>query len=183
MSAFCSTSIEQVDFPSTLEEIDIGVFSSCESLQSIYFPKNSKLKKIGYGAFNGCKTLTQIDFPASLEEIGKSVFNRCKYLHTIIFPKDSELRKIGYDAFCSTSIKYVDFPSTLEEIDDGAFYECELLQSIIFPKDSKLKEIGKYVFDGCKSLKEIKVSKGSKCLDIIKGYIKKNNFPIKIIEY
>lgn len=72
---FYSISIQFVDIPTSIEEIEDFAFSDSKNLSSISFLKGSKLKKIGEFVFNKTK-IQSIEFPSSVEEIGEVAFPR-----------------------------------------------------------------------------------------------------------
>lgn len=95
--------LTSVSLPNTLEEIGESTFEDCNTLESVKFGSTNKLKKIGYGAFRGCKIKT-LDIPEGVEEIGgmalgamNGSFNTNKTLTTVTLP--STLKKIEYNTF------------------------------------------------------------------------------------
>lgn len=91
---FCNK-LQNVLFPSSLEEICARAFAYCSELKFIKFPSDSKLRKIGDEAFLGCCHLRQIDFPPLLEVIGKKIVNYCERIDL----SHTKVTKIGENAF------------------------------------------------------------------------------------
>jgi len=61
------------------------------NLQFVTFAPNSKLRKIGEGAFTACPKLLSIEFPHSMRKLNASAFDK----HTIVrfFEPDSQTDK------------------------------------------------------------------------------------------
>ena len=45
---------EQVFIPKSVTEIQLGAFDSCKNLREVVFEEGSKLKIVGYNAFDEC---------------------------------------------------------------------------------------------------------------------------------
>ena len=119
------------------------------SLQSIQFP--SSLKRIGSGAFSGAYQLTEIAFPEGLEEIGDRAFYQYTpsssgtelNIETLTFP--STLKRIGIEAFKNwMKITAISFPESLESIGDYAFDGCPITGEVVIPRN--IKQLGCYIF-------------------------------------
>lgn len=67
-SAFMSSSMDEIFFPDSLEEIGNMAFMHCWKLKTIHFGSN--IKVVGDMAFLGCKRLNSIVLPESVETIG-----------------------------------------------------------------------------------------------------------------
>jgi hypothetical protein len=83
------------------------------------------LKRIEYGAFQGCYSLAKIDFAQGLEYIGEYAFQGCSNLGNLHLP--TSLRYIQGSAFQNCySLSDVHVPSMLLQIGDNAFTGCGL---------------------------------------------------------
>ena len=141
--------------PSSVEEIGDCAFGRCYDIETIEFAPNSKLKKIGKGAFSRHydeniipnKKLKKIVIPSSVEEIGDCAFDGFENLEILEFAPNSKLKKIGERAFYNSGninkkIKRIIIPSSVEEIGDLAFAGYENLETVEFASNSRLKKIG-----------------------------------------
>ena len=102
------TSLDHINLPSTLLEINVLSFSFCTSLEDIIL--NEGLQKIGMGAFANCRSLESITIPSTVTEISTNAFFNCR-----------RLREVGLHG-------------GIEEIRFTAFEECSSLERFTFPK-------------------------------------------------
>ncbi len=129
--AFVTTTVEKVQLPSTVKEIQNNAFYNCASLEAINIP--SGVETIGAQAFMGCKNTT-----FTLEEgfapttLGNGAFRDCKKLTTI------------------------DFLANVTTIENNTFWGCEGLVSISIP--SHITKINTYAFASCSNLNEITIN-------------------------
>ena len=70
--------LEDIEIPTSVEEIGEMCFYECSSLSRVTFGSGSVLKRIGKEAFRGCKELREIQLPASVEEIGEKCFENVR---------------------------------------------------------------------------------------------------------
>ena len=103
------------------EVISIGtqVFEDCSSLEKVELP--SEINNIEDGTFAECNMLSNIEIPSGVEQIGNRAFLGCSSLKEIEIP--SGVERIGFGAFsgCS-SLKEIEIPSGVVEIGSSAFY-------------------------------------------------------------
>lgn len=139
------TSLVSVDVPDAMQEIGDFAFAGCTNLQSIDMPifqdpedpenpenKTSNLKKIGRGAFKGCKLLDNILIPDTVEEIGFESFFGCSSLKKITVPP--KVKTIDYMTFMlCTSLRTITLSEGLETINSRAFEECRALEELKIP--------------------------------------------------
>lgn len=94
------------------------------------------VKKLGEGAFSGCRSLTKVFLPESLVSIGYEVFMECTRLTEITLPRG--LVSIGWCAFrkCD-SLKTIKVPLSLKQIDDAVFSRCLNLTDIYYEGTKK----------------------------------------------
>lgn len=84
--------LEKIEMADSIEEIGYRAFYNCadlgydvpESEQEIVFPKN--LKKIGFFAFEGCRSINEYVFPDGLETIERGAFWRNNVLTYMSIP-------------------------------------------------------------------------------------------------
>lgn len=171
-------SIKEVTISESARVIMNGAFSGCESIDSIFVPKN--VVSISPGAFRNCRKTIFLFETASWPEHWIDIFDSssviCKHLgvnKNDLFSqnglkfllRDGEAIIIGND-LDNLGNKEVNIPSKLEinstiynvtRIDSKAFYDCDSLETISFDEDSKLISIGDYAFYSCESLKLINI--------------------------
>lgn len=76
---FSSTSIEQIELPSTLKVMGAGIFYKCKRLKCVTFREGSKLEEIGIKCF-GSSGIEEITVPNSATIICAGAFERCEAL-------------------------------------------------------------------------------------------------------
>ncbi len=76
--AFYDSSIVSINFPDTLERIEVGAFYKCQNLTELVF--NRDLKYIGEQAFYQCSEVSRITLTDKIAEIGNSAFYECNNL-------------------------------------------------------------------------------------------------------
>ena len=97
--------------PDSITSIGNGVFSFCESLESITIPDS--IKNIGYYAFYKCNSLKEIIIPNNVTSIGEKAFCYCDSLEEVIF-KGKILEEVK-------QMKNYPFG-----IDDNSIIKCEI---------------------------------------------------------
>ena len=123
------------------------VFSHCESLTSFQMP--SKMTSITTGLFSYCSNLQTVDFYDTITKIEPEAFWGCHNLNNITIP--GKVKSIGANAFRQCSVlESITLPSGITSIPEGLFYECTSLREIVIP--SGVKTIGKSAFYGCSHL-------------------------------
>jgi hypothetical protein len=149
------SSLKKVVIEKGVEVIGECAFRYCESLETLQLPET--LKEIQRDAFRNNKALTSLDLPDSLESIRAGAFVACTELTKITF--GSGLKEIGANAFQNDSkIKTLKFGGKVEDIDGYAFGFCTSLVSVDFP--ASLKSIGNNAFSDCTNLADINFSNG-----------------------
>ena len=155
-------------FPSNLETLGEGVFSSSYNISSFKNLENTKLTNIPKKAFYECRAFKTISLPSTVTSIGESAFQKCSLVENINFT--GTLTSVSKNAFDSCkalkgfngtegisfgegftsvgnfafnecdAIKFVDFPSTINYLGQGAFAFCDNLQIVSFDKvDAKIR--------------------------------------------
>jgi len=80
---YCASQSTSVTIPDGVTKIGYGAFNGCKSLASVEIP--SSVTKIGAGAFYKCTSLASVEIPAGVTEIAKSAFEDCTSLASIAF--------------------------------------------------------------------------------------------------
>lgn len=169
VAGFSGTKITNVQFPSTLEEIGYGAFSSCKSLMcEIALPSSLKilaerafadstikgnlalpesLEEIGHRAFENCSNLTgSLVIPNKIRVISSYSFARCGFTGNLTLPMG--LTEIQDSAFADIKFKgELNIPSTVTTIGYGVFAGAEFNGTLVLPEE--LISLGSSVFNGC----------------------------------
>ncbi len=112
------------------------------------------VKSIGYGAFDGCITLTSIEIPEGITSIGDRAFANCDNLTSVTIPET--VTSIGDYAFYDCiNLTNIEIPDSITSIGNYVFYRCKSLTSIEI-RDS-ITSIGIYAFGWCNSLASIEI--------------------------
>lgn len=146
--------------PDNLEKIGNNTFKDCSSLEDIRI--SPTVTSIGEYAFSGCSSLTEIQIPNNVTYIGKYAFYGCSSLKGINVP--TGLVNISASTFFGcTNLQYFFNYNYIESIGDRAFAGCSKLTRIVNLFIGS-PSIGTYVFENCKSLKDVWVPENIKTL-------------------
>lgn len=138
-----------VKMPQTITSIG-GCFGYCENLIEINLPSN--LTVVPVGMFSNCASLTHIDLPSSVTSIQDNAFRNTPlsdiYLH-------EGITEIGRCAFEGTSLTKISIPRSVTAIDSNAFLNCKKLTHLEFNAE-RCQDFSHYPpFEGCDQLSEI----------------------------
>lgn len=133
--------LEHVDLgPMTaMTTIEERTFSHCSTLQTIELPWT--LQEIDDGAFFKCSSLSMIQLPRSMKRIGQRAFQNCtslvtvSYISTAASKQDPEFMSLAVEAGAFNgccSLRTVQLPDSIKEIHDGTFQRCASLECIDF---------------------------------------------------
>lgn len=174
--AFFYSGVTKVYIPASVEVIDKSAFYLAQSLQSVEFAANSRLKTVRDLAFSECIQLQEIALPNSVDSLGANVFTFCDALRKVTLP--SSLKKLSYGTFSScvaltrivipqackvvgefafgncTGLSYVEIQGA-DSISTKAFYHCSVLPSLKLPET--LKAIGDSAFMRCDALASLEI--------------------------
>lgn len=171
-SQFNESTIESIEFPSSLKTIYDNAFLECHNLKAIKIP--SSVESICEQAFAACTSLKTVEFEpndsltlgtyifsdSAIESIDLSMLNLttlpsgmlyyCELLTSVKLP--DTIKTIGSYAFCATNIQSFTCPDSLKYIERNAFENCVNLESVEF--NNGLTAIRQYAFynTGLKSL-------------------------------
>ena len=105
--SFVGTSINKIEFPTSLKLLGRYAFYGCNKLKEVSFSKSSELESLESFVFGQCILLSYIDLPKNLKNIHGSCFYHCyKLKHIVIPPK---VTQIDVDAFKGTKLNSVVF--------------------------------------------------------------------------
>lgn len=147
--------VEQVEIPSSVEEIGEKAFDGCEKLTTVTFSANggkAAEMNVGKRAFYEC-AMTGLQLPDNINAIGDSAF--CKNQIQSLTLKGA--KKIGRNSFNGCPLESVVLPENLEEIGDSAFLNFTAPRIAV---PASVKVIGKDAF-WSSVLKEINVDSGN----------------------
>ena len=126
--------LKSAKIPASVTKIGVRAFNWAETMDSLTFAKDSKLKEIGYAAFNAI-AISEVTIPASVEKIDKQAFGNDSKLTTVLFEQGSALKEIGENAFfkCGKLTKLI-LPEGLTTIGNRAFNnENTSLAAVVIP--------------------------------------------------
>ena len=154
--AFGMSGVENIIFPSSVEEIEKDGCSNCDSLESVIL--NEGLKKIGRWAFRET-SIKQLRIPSSVEYIAGGAFQD---IDITVDPCNKRYEVRGNCLIDKTTMKLVCgmknsvIPEDIKIIDDWAFYDTDI-KSIRIP--SSIEKIGDFAFFSSK-LEKLELNEG-----------------------
>lgn len=152
--------ISRLTLPASVSEIGTGAFADMTSLQRVVMLE-SQVSEIKANTFRNCKELEQVFLPLGLRSIGDNTFDSTWSLTEITFPEG--LEHIGAEAFHGMpyaqngyegGLTRLVLPASLKTLGTGAFHQAPLVSATL---GDGLEEIPENAFDGCYSLKELKL--------------------------
>lgn len=163
-------SLQTIELPNSMKEIDGSLFYECSNLVSLTLP--SELTTIGVHSLGGCPNLMSIKIDKNNPYYcsdGAILFNKDK--SKIVLAKKtldaysipSSVTQIQSWAFAGcNSLIYLILPSGLTQIEDGTFYGCRF-KSLSLP--SSVTQIGSSAFRACTNLTSITLPSGVTQID------------------
>ncbi len=130
--------LKKITLENGLDTIGNYAFANCRNMSEIELEITSRISTIGDHAFYHCESLTSFTMPRQVSKVGDSAFEGCVSL------KDIEL--------CGAGARV-----NLEVLGYSVFKNCKALESITFPSSYEEDDVNINMFEGCKSLKTIKV--------------------------
>ena len=147
------TSLKSISLPDSITNMDTEIFSGCTSLSSVKLPNKSV--NITSSTFEGCTSLTEITLPDTVTTIQDHAFKNCTALKTINWSKSiTDIQSYAFEN-CDALTK-LDIPNTVTNIGTGAFYECGGLSDIAVP--NSVKTLGSRAFENCDALAKVSIS-------------------------
>lgn len=125
--AFIFSSVEEINFPSSLVTIEQDAFNQCRKLKRIDLSK-TKLTEIPASAFYAAQSATDVLLPETLTTIGSQAFVQTEALSKLTIP--SKVTSIGIEAFRQSGITELLWPNGVSEVKERAFYICPNLERV-----------------------------------------------------
>ena len=155
------TSLTNVMMTDNVKNIGHQAFYKCTSLEDIVLPK--ELSYMGFGAFAECSSLQDIEIPGTLGDLLDGAFYNCTSLTNVVV--EEGVKKMGWGNWYNSSSldsggsfgsgNSVLSPS-LSSDTYGLFENCSRLTRFIIP--CTISSVDEWVFEGCTSIKELKLS-------------------------
>ncbi|MBO5091803.1 MAG: leucine-rich repeat domain-containing protein [Clostridia bacterium] len=132
---YSTASVIRIEVPTTVtNEYTTALNNSkgAKNLIEVYFPANSNVKKLNWGAFESLSKLEKVNIPASVTAIGNNCFNSCTSLSSVTFDANSNLQTIDEKCFAScTSLTEIVLPNSLVKIGPNLAYNCKNLKKLV----------------------------------------------------
>lgn len=112
------TQLEEIKFPSTLENIRSYALGGNAKLKSADM-SSTKIEEIGFCGFCDCTILNEVIFPDTLIEIATGAFLDCSSLAEVTLPES--LTTVGQYSFTGTAMTSIIIPESVTSIDYCAF--------------------------------------------------------------
>ena len=185
---YCCYGLASVEIPNSVTNIERSAFCYCGGLTSVVI--GNSVTSIGDDAFFDCNALTSVVIPCSVTSFGRQAFYSCDNLVSIEIP--NSVTSIGENAFHDTAwynnlhdgvvyagkllYKYkgtmpINTSITIEEgtiaICSSAFSGYRGLASVVIP--NSVTRIDDYAFNGCISLKDLRIEDGESTLSLGHG--------------
>ena len=164
-----STTLKEIEFPSTMATIRPYAFSGCKLIESVTLPEN--LSVLGEGGFYNCTSLSsiskipqyltaleslsfaktaleEIEIPFSVYTVSSDAFKDCRKLKKVTMAKPFSIKDTGMETLILTGGS---------EIPNDA-YSHSSLKTVVFPKT--LKRIGNNAFNSCGYLTNVILPSG-----------------------
>lgn len=122
---FADAGIKTVQIPQSIISIGDYAFAS-DSIKTITFDEDSRLKDIGNGAFLG-SAISEIVVPQNLQNIGNGAFKDCELLESIDFEEIENILIIGARAFENT----IWYGNYIENVENSVIYIGKVLYEAI----------------------------------------------------
>lgn len=153
-SFLVNKTLKSVTFPESIEEIYLGAFCGCESLEEVILPDKYVyisgsafrdtpyiLKQfdeeglfIRYGLLiSGEQAEGDVVLPDDILEIADSAFERNCNIKSVVLPDGIKCIQDSMFCYCE-SLESVIIPEGVEVIENSVFYDCISLKTIVLPE-------------------------------------------------
>ena len=161
---FKCISLTSIVIPYSVTTIDCYAFEYCSALSNAEL--SNGVTEINSFAFYGCDSLTSVEIPKSVTTIGVSAFASCVELSSISVESENAVydSRDNCNAIINTSDNEIIagcvntlIPSSVTSIGASAFEGCRSLKSIKIPYG--VTSIGAFAFKDCSTLVSIEIPK------------------------
>lgn len=143
--AYCEGPVT-FDLPPRLTQLSWGMFSD-STIEYIDIPES--VREVEDYAFSGCDYLEEVVFPDGITVMGDYVFRNCDALRSVHMP--TGLNRIPWGCFWNSSIPELTIHEGVTEIGNQAFWDAYNLQKLVVP--ASVVRVGtSKVFDGADKL-------------------------------
>lgn len=143
-----SNHIKKLTIEEGVTHIGTGAFFGCYSLEEVNIPKS--VIQIEGNAFNRCEKLKVVNFSEGLEVIGDCAF---AYTGVEDVKLPDSLITICFRAFAGSEMRSLHMGQNVNTVGVSAFSNCKNLENIVFSE--RLRTIKDRAFSGCEKLEEI----------------------------
>ena len=147
-----SSAINRIEVPNSIIKIRESAFAHSK-IESIIIP--SSVIELEDGLFWNCKNLTEVFLECNIEMLPNSIFAYCESLSSVKMPNGINVIGTGAFSYCR-NLQAITLNQNLRVINDSAFFNCENLTFVNIPKTVEI--VGnKYgnCFKGCKKLNNL----------------------------
>lgn len=135
-----------------VRRIGEGAFAGCRNMTGVFIP--ASVESVGDGAFASCLSLKRLELPGSVTNVGMTVIQECRALDDLHV--GGGLPTFGYKAFAHSGVTNVVIESGVTNIDNYAFADSRRLVHVEIP--DSVERICTWSFDeNCESLKAVTV--------------------------
>ncbi|GEM_PF-2118681 len=153
-AAFANSGLTSVTIPESVVKIGEGAFANATALTSVTMSNN--VTEIGSSAFEGDEKLDNIQLSTALEKIEYKTFYNNKALKMINIP--DSVTAIETQAFSNSGLTEITIPKSVTRHGDSLFENTPLKKVVL----NGTGDITYHMFNGCKYLTDVTVSKGVK---------------------
>ena len=122
--------------PASVERIEDGCFSRCDSPKFVRFESGSRPVSLGKRALYQ-SSVVGISLPSSVELIDDSCFDECALLEELSIDQGSRLLRIGSKAFYGTGLRSFRVLSCVGVLGSKCFAFCRGLRELVFDDKSR----------------------------------------------
>lgn len=155
--AFFNSGVQEIVFPSTLQQLAPDLFYYCDRLKRVDL-SHTQITRIPESAF-ACSGVEEVLLPSALTSIGTQAFMITEHLKSAVIPQS--VTHIGMEAFRGSGITTVQLPNSISAIETRAFYLCPNLTEVSAygPASSNHPDavIKEHCFVGCPNLARFEI--------------------------
>lgn len=153
---YIPNNLDSIQFGAVQTSIADDAFRGLKSITAV--SSDAIISQLGQYAFANCVRLNKLDLKkANYAKVGNYAFLNDVGLSIISEFTPTTVNQIGHGGFMGTSIQDVDL-TKYKYVGDYAFSNCMQLKAIDFT-GSNLEYVGTHLFEGCKFLSDVKLSR------------------------